>query len=154
MPVCDMKKTEWCYKCGKYKLRSGFSKCTAKKNGLQSSCKLCKRKWSQSPAGHESNKKNRSTLRGYLQQVYRDIVHRCTSKKFHAYHRYGGRGIKNLFLSSEDFMDYVLTDLEIGDAVRIMGLRVDRINNDGHYERGNIRFVTHKENCNNKEKKC
>ena len=30
------------------------------------------------------------------------------------------------------------------------GLEIDRINNDGHYEPGNIRFVTRKENLANR----
>lgn len=29
-------------------------------------------------------------------------------------------------------------------------LEIDRINNDGHYEKENCRWVTHKENCNNR----
>jgi len=29
-------------------------------------------------------------------------------------------------------------------------LEIDRINNDGHYERGNLRFVTRAENVNNR----
>lgn len=135
-----------CSKCREHKTTNKFSKCSSTKDGLQSYCKLCKRKWKQSNAGQKSVRKNRATLKSYLQQVYRDIKHRCESPKFHAYHRYGGRGIKNKFKSSNEFVNFVINELQVNPR----GLRIDRIDNNGHYEPSNIRFVTHKENCNNK----
>jgi len=71
---------------------------------------------------------------------------RCTNKNAHNYNRYGGRGIKQKFDSSEKFIEYVLNILQIDPR----GLQIDRIDNDRHYEPGNIRFVTAKENCNNR----
>jgi len=138
--------TKICGKCRQEKPFSEFAKCRSKKNGLQSWCKICKREWKRSIAGQKSVRKSRATLRSYLQQIFRDIKHRCSSPKYHAYHRYGGRGIKCLFNSSDEFINYIVSILKIDPR----GLQIDRIDNDGNYEPGNIRFVTHKENCNNR----
>lgn len=135
-----------CYKCKKWKLSKDFHKCESKKDGLQSLCKECKSIWKTSFVGKKSGKKSRTTLKSYLCQVFRDIRHRCSSPKYHAYHRYGGRGIKCLLKSSDEFIDYILNSLKVNPR----GLRIDRIDNNGNYEPGNIRFVTHKENCNNR----
>lgn len=66
----------------------------------------------------------------------------------HNYNRYGGRGIRCKFNSFEEFFCYIVNTLEIDPR----GLQIDRVNNNGHYEIDNIRFVTAKENCNNREK--
>ena len=42
--------------------------------------------------------------------------------------------------------------LGITKLEQIKGLTIDRIDNDGHYEPGNIQFISHKLNCNNKLK--
>ena len=141
-------KTKFCIKCKQQKFLKNFHKCKSGKDGLQSYCKKCKSVWKTSLTGKESGRKSRTTLKSYLHQVFRDITHRCNSPKYHAYHRYGGRGIKCLFKSSDEFVDYVISKLKINPR----GLTIDRINNDGDYKPENIRFVTHKENCNNKGK--
>ena len=41
---------------------------------------------------------------------------------------------------------YVIDELRVDPR----GLQIDRIDNDGHYEKGNIRFVTCVENNNNR----
>ena len=71
---------------------------------------------------------------------------RCSNPKRKAYERYGGRGIKCLFNSPDEFINYVINELQIDPR----GLQIDRINNNGHYEPGNIRFVTSKINNNNR----
>ncbi len=85
-------------------------------------------------------------IRGHLQNVFSAMVYRCNNPKAHNYHRYGGRGIKVCFDSSEEFIDYVMNVLKVDPR----GLQIDRINNEGDYEPGNIRFVTRKENINNR----
>ncbi len=91
-------------------------------------------------------KKYRSTINGHLHCVYRDIIARCNNPKNKRYPRYGGRDIKNLFNSVDEFVDYVVDILQVDPR----GLQIDRIDNDGNYEPGNIRFVTCKENCLNR----
>jgi hypothetical protein len=59
---------------------------------------------------------------------------------------YGGRGIKNRF-KREQFVRHCLELLDGRDVKR---LDIDRIDNDGHYEPGNIRLVPRHVNLRNK----
>ena len=73
------------------------------------------------------------------------IKNRCENPNHKMYKYYGGRGIEFRFSSYSEFVEYVV---KLPNAS--LALDIDRINNDGHYEVGNIRWVTHKENLNNK----
>ncbi len=95
-------------------------------------------------------KKKYNTINGYLRVVFNNINQRCGNPKTHNYSRYGGRGIKCLFESVDRFIEYIMDGLGITNIEQIKGLEIDRINNNGHYEKGNIRFVTAKENCSNR----
>jgi len=66
---------------------------------------------------------------------------RCTNEKHPSYPRYGGRGIK-LLMDKNDFKTLWLRD----GAEKMNVPSVDRINNDGHYEIWNCRFIEHYEN--------
>jgi hypothetical protein len=74
--------------------------------------------------------------------VYSNIRKRCNNPATHNYNRYGGRGIKCLFKTREEFIDYVIKELQIDPR----NLTIDRIDNDKHYEPGNIQFITLREN--------
>ena len=66
---------------------------------------------------------------------------RCTNPKNVAYKNYGGRGIKICEEWKNDFQafyDYI--------GPREKGYGIDRIDNDGNYEPGNVRWVTRSEN--------
>ena len=79
-------------------------------------------------------------------RAYFSAQHRCTNQNNPHWKEYGGRGIKFLFT---DFNQFFAT----------VGLRpsnkhsLDRINNDGHYEPGNIRWATNKEQWSNRKVK-
>ena len=143
-------------------------------DGLAYMCKICDKKYRQTSAAKESHRKAkkkynqtlkgktlkqkndrnyRQTLKGYLQRVYCHLNRRCTNPKDPDYSRYGGRGIKNKFGSFDFFYAYVTKGLRITEFWEIKGLQIDRRNNDGDYEPGNIRFVTAKVNSNNRGKK-
>ncbi len=89
-----------------------------------------------------------TTINGHLRTIYGAMKHRCCNPKSRNYKYYGGRGIKCLF-TSDEFVDYVIHELKVDPC----GLDIDRIDNDGNYEPGNIRFVTHSENQRNKRKR-
>lgn len=94
----------------------------------------------------ERGKKYRLTISGYLRGIFSDLKKRCNEPKNKDYKYYGGRGIKNKFKSSDEFVNYIVNELQVDPH----NLQIDRIDNDGHYEPGNIRFVTAKENANNR----
>jgi len=73
--------------------------------------------------------------------AYQDAKRRCINPQYQAYADYGGRGIKFLFPSFEQFF------AELGK--RPEGRTLDRINNEGHYERGNVRWATWSEQSRN-----
>src|ERR1039458_5591494 len=70
-------------------------------------------------------------------RVYLGAKYRCENPRDHAYPDYGGRGVKFLFVSFEQFY------AELGP--RPPGLSLDRIENDGHYTPGNVRWATRTE---------
>jgi len=128
------------------------------KSGLGSWCQKCYRRYHKKYReqhfkqikGYREKHRGEygDTIKGYLRRLFHNIKKRCINPKDKSYNRYGGRGIKCLFTSNE-FVDYVINDMQVDPR----GLEIDRINNNGHYEPENIRFVTHKKNCNNKRVK-
>jgi hypothetical protein len=78
--------------------------------------------------------------------IFRGAMARCRNKKNSHFKHYGGRGIKFLFRDFNQFINEV-------------GMRpspkhsIDRINNDGNYEPGNVRWATAKEQIDNRRVK-
>lgn len=72
---------------------------------------------------------------------------RCRDKNYHAYHRYGGRGIK--VCDRWDDFKYFFEDM--GEAPSSIH-QLDRINNDRDYSPDNCKWSTPKENANNRKK--
>ena len=157
-----------CTGCKTEKPESGFSKNRGARDGLDSRCKVCRRlyylenkteilqqqkEYNLTAAGKTTNKRSKAkssrTVDGYLRKTFSDMKQRCNNPKAHNYKWYGGRGIQVLFKSVDKFIDYVTAVLQI-DPRR---LTIDRINNNGHYEKGNIRFVTRAENNRNRPKR-
>ena len=79
-------------------------------------------------------------------QAYKNAKQRCTNPKNPQFSRYGGRGIEFRFESFAQFWK------EIGKKPW-PGLTLDRRDNAGHYEPGNIRWATQKTQCNNRSKR-
>ncbi|HDY86673.1 MAG TPA: hypothetical protein ENH82_00985 [bacterium] len=168
-----MGKTKFCNQCSKTKAIREFGLRKTSLSGHRDECKQCRNTYEKTlrennntyskhqlqnatdwRKNHKEQKRMcdksyRGTVIGYLRSVYGHIKARCTNPKVHNYYRYGGRGIKNLFKSSDELADYVVNELQVDPR----GLQIDRIDNDGHYEKGNIRFVTCSENCKNRRKR-
>jgi hypothetical protein len=76
-------------------------------------------------------------------RTYAGAKGRCQNPDNKAYHNYGGRGIEFRFKSFAEFF------AELGYKPS-PELTIDRIDNDGHYESGNVRWATRaqqRKNC-------
>ncbi len=125
-----------------------FHKNRAMKDGLYPQCKRC---WGEYQQNHkkeavENWQKYNNTINGHLRSIFSSMKFRCTNVKAHNYKHYGGRGIKVCFVSADEFVTYVINELRVDPR----GLTIDRIDNDRHYEPGNIRFITNTKNQKNK----
>ena len=83
----------------------------------------------------------------YLTRCFYNIKKRCYDKNYKAYPRYGGRGITTTFISSVEFKEWVLEYL--GEKPTPLH-SIDRIDNDGNYEPGNLRWLSLAESNRNK----
>ena len=73
---------------------------------------------------------------------------RCNNKNNAQYDNYGGRGIQFKFDSAISCALWIQENL--GCLPKHKDMELDRINNDGHYEAGNIRWAKKIVNTNNR----
>jgi hypothetical protein len=84
-------------------------------------------------------------VRGRMTNEYKTWAHmvqRCTNPKHKSFKDYGGRGIKvckEWLHSFGNFLAYLKAN---NMYPKPAGTSIDRPNNDGHYEPGNIRWAT------------
>ena len=166
--MSDTIQTKRCSKCkGEPKPITDFSPHKTTKDRYQSRCKQCnihqtqlyrqqhRAEYLQQEKQYRKTHKAQRlqyaklyyhTIQGHLRTVWRAMLQRCNDPKHRKYKNYGARGIKVEFTCFSDFFNYVVKELKADPR----GLTIDRIDNDGHYQRGNIRFVSRAENNRNR----
>lgn len=120
------------------------------KSGGTVSCGCYAREWLKTNKpnclGHQVSLHGKSNTKEY--KAWSSAKDRCFNPKTKNWHIYGGRGItmyQPWADSFEEFFKY------IGNAPSKKH-SIDRIDNDGNYEPGNVRWATQEEQCNNKTK--
>ena len=76
--------------------------------------------------------------------AYQDAKSRCNNPNNKSYPLYGGRGIKFLFNSYQEF------ELSLGE--KPVGYTLDRIDTNGHYEFNNVRWASRQMQNQNRRK--
>lgn len=86
-----------------------------------------------------------------IYQTFQDMKQRCKNPKNKFFKDYGGRGIAVCYMWENDFsafFDHVSQLPHYGEK----GYSLDRIDNDGNYEPGNVRWATAHEQMLNRRK--
>lgn len=138
--VLDRKKTTWLVQCDCGSINEVTS--SGLLVGDTQSCGCLKReRISQAKRTHGETANSKRYTPEYT--AYKAAAGRCTNPNNPKFSYYGGRGIEFRFESLEQFIE-------------VLGRRpsplhsVDRKNNEGHYEPGNVRWATKKEQANNR----
>lgn len=108
----------------------------------------CYLKILQKNAGERTKTHDMSDSRIY--KIFKSIGRRCNKTSVKNYHNYGGRGIKCLWKTFEEFRDdmyesYQAHVIEFGEK----NTTIERKNNEGHYCKDNCRWATYKEQARN-----
>lgn len=88
----------------------------------------------------------------YLYNIWYNIKRRCYDEDNLGYKNYGERGIK-MYIEWLDNPEAFCIWIEQNLGPRLKGYSLDRIDNDGNYEPGNLRWATKSEQQYNKRKK-
>ena len=105
-------------------------------NGLSKGCRRCADK-----------DLKYSEFQDILGCRYDAITARCNHQSNPAYKHYGGRGIQCKFPSRKHFVLWVTANLP---HPTYQGVEIDRVDNDGHYEPGNLRLATRQQQMDNR----
>lgn len=81
-----------------------------------------------------------------LVNILASAIQRCSNPNNDAYQNYGGRGIRFEFESLEAAVRWV----EANIGLPPQGMSIDRVDNDGNYAPGNLRWATRTTQANNK----
>lgn len=142
------RKTYWDFRCDCGEIKTLRSDCV--KNGSIKSCGCLKRE--QDIKNLNLEKRLDKTIpidETYetLARRYAAMKQRCCDPRCPEYRNYGGRGIRVCDEWLYSFKNYYEWCVSHGYR---KDLEIDRANNDGNYEPSNCRFVTRKENVNNR----
>jgi hypothetical protein len=82
-----------------------------------------------------------------LYDVWTQMLQRCENQKNKRFARYGGRGVE----VCDAWRDFAAFERDVREGYE-PGLQIDRIDNDGPYAPGNVRWATNKANNRNRTK--
>lgn len=141
--------------CGKKKSIQGSNM----RRGLIKSCGCLRKEYYKKLIGHgipnsHSNSHGKSKSRLYIK--WSGMRKRCLNSKSDRYKDYGGRGIKICDEWKDNFINFY-NDMQESylKHCKIFGERqttLDRVNNDGNYEKSNCRWATYSEQNINQRK--
>lgn len=77
-------------------------------------------------------------------ESFKHARRRCENPSAEDFSAYGGRGIQFLFVSFAQFLEVL--------GPRPVGMTLDRIRNEGHYEPGNVRWANVVQQNNNMQR--
>lgn len=83
----------------------------------------------------------------YVTNRVRQMRQRCQNPDHPKFRHYGGRGIRFRFHSIRTAALYILSQFSIEE---IKKFQIDRIDNDAHYEKGNLRLADREEQRGNR----
>ena len=147
-----------CSQCKRWLPKNQFSKSKDRKSGLQYWCTSCLQEyWGQNKDQlkestkrwrRENSTKQRKQQKEWIRKnpergVWHDMLQRCNNPKNPSYKHYGGRGIKVSYKSFAVFME------DVGKRPSPL-YSIDRIDNNGDYKQGNVKWSTMKEQQNNR----
>lgn len=92
-------------------------------------------------------KTEKGYISSYLYRKFSSMQRRCYAVNANSYKYYGERGIgvEEWLLIFHNFVDYMIDILPKGATIEDMqklNWSIDRIDNDGNYERGNLRWAS------------
>lgn len=95
------------------------------------------------------NGRERVTVPKWIYRRCQGQMARCVNSRNPDFRRYGGRGIEFRFKSVNAATRWIAENLGIPDD---RSMQLDRIDNEGHYEPGNLRWANQIANMNNTRK--
>lgn len=120
-----------CTGCG----ASGWTNYANLRRGKSRGCQSC------------SARANAPPYPNWLRSRVEAMRDRCTNPDNKGWKNYGGRGIEFRFPSTRDGAIWIMQNLGLH-----RDLDIDRENNNGHYEPGNLRYLTRSQNMHNQRR--